>query len=194
MKTIKIFLFCISFLFLCDLIAGENTVSNIEIAPGLLTDNTVYFPEYNLTEVSKELWGKTKRPHDKNNRRKGRKGRNRRKPPGGLSSSTFWPTSTTTKFTSSSSQENRGRAEREMFVVFNYLQLEEEMAIGEGERLQALAFLHGCPSSAHEKFGNMTQKKYGNIFQNREKLTSVVFVDRIENAIKKDEILSQVCK
>ena len=189
MKILKYFLFGVIFICLFDLTAQENSIYDIEIAPGLLAGDTVYFPEYSLGEVSKEQWGRRPRPPGP-----GPNGPYRRRPPGGISSSTFWPTSTTTKVTSSSSRGNRGRAEREMFVVFNFLQLEEEMATGEGERVNTLAFFFFFPSSSHEIFGIMTQKKYGNIFQNREGLTSVEFVNRIENEIKKDENLSQVCK
>jgi hypothetical protein len=54
-------------------------------------------------------------------------------------------------------------AEQEMFVTVNYSVLEQEMAMGSGERLTALSGMLGCSKS--EVFGDLVKRKYGELFK-----------------------------
>ncbi|MCB1192776.1 MAG: DUF3015 family protein [Leptospiraceae bacterium] len=170
---------------------AENSVEEFSFAPGLLTGETVKLPEIKLKQ-SKDVYGKGH--HGWKNRGHGPNVPRIPKFPGmELTSSSSYPTTYTTDTTKSTTAMFLGQAKRELFIVINYEQLEEEMAKGEGERLNALSFLYGCPTSASKSFGSMTRKSYQKIFQNEDELTSRMFENRIKNELKGNKELANVC-
>ncbi len=54
--------------------------------------------------------------------------------------------------------------EDDLFVANNFENLEKEMAVGEGENLETLAGLLGCPSEKSPVFASYAQKNYSVIF------------------------------
>ncbi len=59
-------------------------------------------------------------------------------------------------------------ADQRVFVAVNYTALEQEMAIGRGEKLTAFSQLLGCESV--ENFGTMTRTNYTRFFPESNKL------------------------
>jgi len=61
-------------------------------------------------------------------------------------------------------------AERQddLFVAGNFENLEKEMALGEGEHLEVLASLVGCPAEQKVSFASYTQEHYSAIFASTE--------------------------
>lgn len=97
---------------------------------------------------------------------------------------TIYPTLTTTKVTKATSSKDEGPEEiqKQLFVIFNYPQLKQEIAVGKGERLNTLAFLFGCSSTY---LGSVLKRDYQYLFKQAETLTSISFLEKIQNAIKK---------
>ncbi len=54
--------------------------------------------------------------------------------------------------------------QQEIFVTVNFASLEQEMAAGKGEKLEALASLLGCKNEAVTGFRTMAQKNHGALF------------------------------
>jgi hypothetical protein len=80
------------------------------------------------------------------------------------------------------------------FVKHNQDDLSREMARGQGERLEALAQLHGCTSAdARTAFMGMTQKSYGRILP-ASNVDSEEVVKQIRNEMNRDQQLAQLCK
>ena len=80
------------------------------------------------------------------------------------------------------------------FVKYNQDDLSREMARGQGERLEALAQLHGCTSAdARSAFMGMTQKSYGRILP-ASNVDSEEVVKQIRVEMDRDQQLAQLCK
>jgi hypothetical protein len=104
-------------------------------------------------------------------------------------SQTFGITSGTSNCTEDGVVKNEQA--REIFVHLNYESLEQEMAIGKGEKLDTLANLFGC-SQNKDKFQAMVKSNYKNFFS--AKKTPSTLVVTIKNEINKDEVLKSSCK
>jgi len=99
-----------------------------------------------------------------------------------------------TSGTSNCVGENRTAAtlEQERFVASNYDALSKEMAIGRGEKLNALSKLIGCEKSANKSFGKMTKENLKDIIASNSSASS--FVATIKTKIKTDKNLNNSCK
>jgi hypothetical protein len=80
---------------------------------------------------------------------------------------------------------------REIFVHMNYESLEQEIAVGKGEKLETLATLFGC-SQNKDKFNSMTKSNFKKLFSSQK--TPLTIVSTIANEINKNEILKSSCK
>lgn len=170
---------------------SQNSVEEFSYAPGLISGKDVKLPHANLQDT-KKVYGKGH--HGWRPSRHGRYTPRIPRIPGlNITSSTSYPTTWTTDVTRATTNQMLGQAKREVFIVFNFEQLEEEMAQGEGERLKTLAHLYGCPESASPKFGKMTQNSYTKLFQNPNELTSNTLETKLRLGIKKDKDLSSAC-
>jgi hypothetical protein len=80
---------------------------------------------------------------------------------------------------------------QEIFVSTNYESLEQEAAMGKGEKLSALANLFGCESP--KDFSAMAKSNYSKIFGAKESTPSYV-VSSFKQEINKDNALRSNCK
>ncbi len=71
-------------------------------------------------------------------------------------------------------------AEQEMFVTVNYSVLEQEMAMGSGERLTALSGMLGCSKSS--EFGDLVKRRYGEFFTGTQTPAGLLSVLKRETA------------
>lgn len=55
--------------------------------------------------------------------------------------------------------------DQEQFVQDNYDSLAKEMAVGEGEGLNTLSALLGCPAEQRESFASYTRQNYSSLFR-----------------------------
>jgi len=81
---------------------------------------------------------------------------------------------------------------QETFVAINFESLEQEMASGKGEKLNAFAHLLGCGSGVTEKFGTMTKDNFSKIIT--ESSTPSLVLAAVKDEVKKDASLSKACK
>ena len=81
---------------------------------------------------------------------------------------------------------------QEVFAHVNFESLEQEMAIGKGEKLAAFASLMGCPASQLETFSSMVKKEHSRFFSNKEDPS--VMLKEIRSSIQANENLSRACK
>jgi len=81
--------------------------------------------------------------------------------------------------------------EQEVFAAVNMTSLEQEMAAGKGENLNAFANLMGCPSTHSDSFGQMTRKEYTRL--SSYSTTPSAFVQMVKESIQNDETLSGAC-
>ena len=88
----------------------------------------------------------------------------------------------------------KSEKEQEIFVHMNIDSLEQEMAAGKGEKLNALATLFGCHKDSHKKFAAMTQKKYGSLFTQDVKNSPSDLISAIKVEITRDSNLATSCK
>ena len=107
---------------------------------------------------------------------------------------TFTQTSSITSQTSNCYDEGAGaylQYRQEEFVAVNYSDLQQQMAVGQGEKLEAFALLLGCDAS--NSFVSMAQKSYADFFAvpvNK----PAEFVERVKTGIKADSQASRACK
>lgn len=82
--------------------------------------------------------------------------------------------------------------EQEMFVEKTFPNLAREMAAGEGEHLQTLAGLLGCPSDRTAQFSTFTQQNYKVIFAS-DRTTPADMLNAVKDEMAKDPVLSISC-
>lgn len=78
---------------------------------------------------------------------------------------------------------------QEIFAHVNFESLQQEMAVGQGEKLAAFATLLGCPAA---EFGAMTRKQHDRLFAGKEDPSAMLA--EIRNSIRADKALSRSCK
>lgn len=82
--------------------------------------------------------------------------------------------------------------EQEFFANANFESLNQEMAQGSGENLQAMAYLFGCTGAGVETFSAMTQSNYGEIFPEG-KTNSVEMLSNLKDVVKQNPQLQAAC-
>lgn len=176
---------------------SQNTVSDFSFAPGVITEEKVILPEINLDQI-KSMYGKrphpllpTFRPIPSHTSQ----GSNLEKANGlDLTTTYTWMTTIYPTTSTRNTTKEIFQIKQELFVIFNYEQLEEEMAQGQGERLYTLSYLYGCPKISEKSFAQMTRDTYPKLFQNRDQLTSTMFTNRIRKELSNNAKLSKVCR
>lgn len=84
--------------------------------------------------------------------------------------------------------------QQEIFVSVNMNSLEQEMAMGKGEKLNAFAGLLGCPANQNSAFAKMAQAQYKNLAAKTEKLTPSDLLAAVKSNISKDAQLAASCR
>ena len=82
--------------------------------------------------------------------------------------------------------------EQNIFVENNYNNLAKQMASGQGEHLQTLSGLLGCPSDQASEFGAFTQQNYVYIFDN-EHTTPSEMLGSLKERLKNDKRFAVSC-
>ena len=82
--------------------------------------------------------------------------------------------------------------DKKIYVDLNKDQILIEMAIGRGEYLSSLAYLHGCPINTHDRFGEVIRVNYSHIFSEFE-LTTEDLINSIGAEINNDTQLTSQC-
>lgn len=82
--------------------------------------------------------------------------------------------------------------EQQLFVENNYGNLVKEMAIGEGESLNALAHLLGCPAEHAKDLGAFTQNHYASIFGS-DATTPAEMLTALKQGLSGDQVLGPSC-
>jgi hypothetical protein len=81
------------------------------------------------------------------------------------------------------------KRQQEYFVAINFESLQQEMAIGKGEKLTSLAGLLGCPTS---DLGRMTRKEYKSLFASN--VTPETLLNSVRANISQDKNLASACQ
>jgi hypothetical protein len=84
------------------------------------------------------------------------------------------------------------QSEQKTFVENNYSDLAKEMAAGEGENLNTLAGLLGCPVDKTQTFATFTKQNYGSIFKNDQNTPSEM-LDSLKQNLSSDPVLGKSC-
>lgn len=82
--------------------------------------------------------------------------------------------------------------EQEFFANANFESLNQEMAQGRGENLQAMAYLFGCSGAGVETFSTMAHDNYGEIFPDG-KTNSVEMLSNLKNVVKQSPQVQASC-
>jgi hypothetical protein len=82
--------------------------------------------------------------------------------------------------------------EQQRFVNNNYGNLVKEMAMGDGENLNALAHLLGCPAEQTKDLGAYTQKNYASLFGGVE-TTPAEMLAALKKGLSGDPMLGPSC-
>ncbi|PJZ68971.1 hypothetical protein CH373_07875 [Leptospira perolatii] len=80
---------------------------------------------------------------------------------------------------------------KEVFVSVHRESLEQEMAIGNGEKLSALGYLFGCSPSADAHFGQVLKQKFQALPIGNPDPNSLI--SAVKTTIVADSVLSQSC-
>lgn len=82
--------------------------------------------------------------------------------------------------------------EDDLFVANNFENLEKEMAAGEGENLDTLAGLLGCPAQKNPVFASYAQQNYSAIFANVQ-TTPNEMLQAVRTGVSSHPELASVC-
>ncbi|MBM9575977.1 DUF3015 domain-containing protein [Leptospira sp. 201903070] len=80
---------------------------------------------------------------------------------------------------------------QEMFISVNYESLEQEMALGKGEKLDSFAKLLGCDAGSVSRFGKLTKDKFSSLI--KQDTTPSLLLSAVKSEIKGDASLSKNC-
>ncbi|WP_061248719.1 DUF3015 domain-containing protein [Leptospira alstonii] len=80
---------------------------------------------------------------------------------------------------------------QEMFVAVNYESLEQEMAMGKGEKLESFAKLLGCDAGSVSRFGKLTKEKYSSLI--KQDMTPSLLLSAVKSEVKGEPSLSKNC-
>jgi len=83
-------------------------------------------------------------------------------------------------------------SEQTLFVENNYNGLVKEMAAGEGESLNTLAGLLGCPADRTQSFASFTKQNYDSFFRS-EQITPSGMLASLKKGMSGDPVLSASC-
>lgn len=84
------------------------------------------------------------------------------------------------------------KVEQSRYAEANHESLRQDVARGEGERLQNFAALFGCQADSQEYFARFAQNNYDYIFANDARGAEVV--NRFSSLAQKDTLLNQSCR
>jgi hypothetical protein len=82
--------------------------------------------------------------------------------------------------------------QQEMFVTVNKKSLEQEMAAGRGEKLDAFAHLLGCPAGKKSEFSAMAQTSHKKVFSSE--ATPSEILSAVKTEISSNAALAASCK
>ena len=82
--------------------------------------------------------------------------------------------------------------EQEFFASANFESLNQEMAQGRGENLQAMAYLFGCTGEGVETFSAVAHDNYGEIFPSG-KTTSSEMLSNLKDVVKQNPQVQASC-
>ncbi|TGL78727.1 DUF3015 domain-containing protein [Leptospira yasudae] len=82
---------------------------------------------------------------------------------------------------------------KEIFVHMNYESLEQEIAMGKGEKLSSLATLFGC-SNDSKRFKEVAKENFSKIFTTAAIKNPSVMLSNLEIEVGKDAELKSSCK
>ena len=82
--------------------------------------------------------------------------------------------------------------EQEYFMAANLDALGIEMARGQGEHVQALAVLMGCPATVHGSFARLSQERFGDLFATTDLRARSVLAN-LKEQMGHDAVLAQTC-
>ena len=105
--------------------------------------------------------------------------------------SQIWAISSGTSLCDARNDVAEHKIRKEKFVAVNYSFIQTEMSSGKGENIKALSLLMGCSDT--NSFSNMVKNNYDYFF-NKSKTDPKIFINRLNEKIKKDEVLSNNCK
>ncbi|RHX84426.1 DUF3015 domain-containing protein [Leptospira stimsonii] len=80
---------------------------------------------------------------------------------------------------------------QELFVTVNYESLEQEMAMGKGEKLDSFAKLLGCDAGSVSRFGKLAKDKFSSLI--KQDTTPSLLLSAVKSEIKGDASLSKNC-
>ena len=83
--------------------------------------------------------------------------------------------------------------EQNSYMANNFESVQQDIAAGQGEKLNNLAFLMGCSSDSMGKFSSVTQANYDQIFNTNEEQAPEYVLYRIKQAVKSDTDLASSC-
>ena len=82
--------------------------------------------------------------------------------------------------------------EDENFVARNFDSLAKEMAVGQGESLDTLAGLLGCPAGQRSSFAAFTQKNYASLFRSEETVPQEMLAT-LKDELSNDQVMAGAC-
>ncbi|MBM9575978.1 DUF3015 domain-containing protein [Leptospira sp. 201903070] len=82
---------------------------------------------------------------------------------------------------------------KEVFVHMNYESLEQEIAMGKGEKLSSLATLFGC-SGDSQRFKEVAKENFSKIFTAAAIKNPSIMLSNLEAEVGKDAALKSSCK
>ena len=108
---------------------------------------------------------------------------------GTFGSQTFGITSGTSNCATSGSNHSNNQKQKD-YITANLATLQKEAAQGNGESIEGLAAVMGCPVSSYEEFGAYTQLNYHSIFSTH---NAGDVANNINSELQKNETLYKTC-
>lgn len=81
---------------------------------------------------------------------------------------------------------------QEVFVSTNYDSLEQQIAAGKGEKLDALASLFGCPKSNSSEFNKVAKANYSKLFNGKDSSPNFLIFS-LKEEVSKNSTLKSSC-
>lgn len=108
----------------------------------------------------------------------------------------LFSSTSTTIYCISEENERRKRHSKnlEEYTTTNYAKLMEEGAKGEGEHLFALTQLFGCNSTVKDRFFELVQSQFEQLFSDETENEKNTFAEKMATTINNDQILSTNCE
>ncbi|MDZ4678061.1 MAG: DUF3015 family protein [Oligoflexia bacterium] len=78
------------------------------------------------------------------------------------------------------------------YVDSNFEELIIQVAKGQGEYLDGLAYVVGCPQTAYSSFRSMARKTYQSI--SNQEVTPVILLNETKRELRRDPVLKQSCQ